>query len=606
MNKNSIHPLALLFTGLFLALSGIMATPPLSASEPSSTLEKENPSAKLNAQTPEDTSVIPRPSAPQLRWQRYEQIMFVCIDPCTWQNREYDNHSTPLDQINPSKLDTDQWCETARSWGAKLILFVAKHTGGFCWWQTDTTDYGIKNTPWKDGKGDVLAELSASCKKYGLDLGIYVYPGDETWGAGIGSGGKTADPAKQEGYNKVFRRQLTETLSKYGPIREVWFDGSCIIDVSDILKQYASDAVILQDPQTTIRWVGNEDGIAPDPNWYTLSRKDLDSGVSTAQHSTPDGDTYAPVEVDVPFLKNGGHKWFWGADTDHLIAPLDKLMNLYYSSVGRGAVLLLNSTPDTSGLIPASHVTRYKEFGAEIARRFAKPLASTSGNKDSLTLSFKKPTSVNHVIIQEDLAQGQRILSYIVEGSADGKSFSPLCSGQSVGQKKIDFFTPAKVKSLRLTVLKSKATPHIANFAAYNVTGELNDLKSPVLSPRPVTLGTWDNAPLDEWIELTYDITPHLNAIGEYDVILTPRIPDPSTPDKGIPDKGFDLDTPILTMYGREFPEGIKPLDPKDGLGFRITRSQQTLDEFPTKITLKFKRNSLDSVGTITLKRIAY
>ena len=138
---------------------------------------------------------IPLPSKAQLRWQNYEQTMFVCLDPCTWQGREYDNHSTPLIRINPTELNTDQWCEVAKSWGARLILFVAKHTGGFCWWQTNTTDYGIKNTPWKNGKGDVLKQLSESCKKYGLDLGIYVYPGDETWGAGIGSGGVTKDPS---------------------------------------------------------------------------------------------------------------------------------------------------------------------------------------------------------------------------------------------------------------------------------------------------------------------------------------------------------------------------------------------------------------------------
>ena len=152
--------------------------------------------------------------------------MFVCLDPCTWQGREYDNHSMPLSRINPSKLNTDQWCEVAKSWGAKEILYVAKHTGGFCWWQTKTSDYSIRNTPYKNGKGDVLKELSESCKKYGLNLGIYVYPGDETWGAGIGSGGKTSDPARQEGYNKVFRQQLTEVLSCYGHITEVWFDGS--------------------------------------------------------------------------------------------------------------------------------------------------------------------------------------------------------------------------------------------------------------------------------------------------------------------------------------------------------------------------------------------
>ena len=117
---------------------------------------------------------IPLPSGAQLRYQNYERTMFLCLDPCTWQGREYDNHSTDLDDLRLSSLDTDQWCQVAQSWGAKLILFVAKHTGGFCWWQTETSDYSVKNIPWRDGHGDLLAELSKSCKKYGLDMGIYV------------------------------------------------------------------------------------------------------------------------------------------------------------------------------------------------------------------------------------------------------------------------------------------------------------------------------------------------------------------------------------------------------------------------------------------------
>ena len=206
---------------------------------------------------------LARPTPQQYAWHEQERIQFVCLDPCTWQGREYDNHSTPLSAINPAQLDTDQWCRAAKLWGAKEILFVAKHTGGFCWWQTDTTQYGVKETAWKTGRGDVLAELSASCRKHDLTLGIYVYPGDDTWDAPMGSGGRTRDPAKQEAYNQVFRQQLTEVLTRYGKITEVWFDGSCVIDVSDILQQHAADAVIFQGPQATIRWPGTESGKLP-------------------------------------------------------------------------------------------------------------------------------------------------------------------------------------------------------------------------------------------------------------------------------------------------------------------------------------------------------
>ncbi|HOH51355.1 MAG TPA: alpha-L-fucosidase, partial [Candidatus Hydrogenedentes bacterium] len=135
------------------------------------------------------------PTAGQLAWHALEQQMFLCLDPCTWQGREYDDHSTPLSEINPAALDTEQWCAAAKSFGAKQILFVAKHTGGFCWWPTQTTEYCVRNIAWKDGKGDVLGELAESCRRHGLKLGVYIYPGDDQWGAGIGSGGKTADPA---------------------------------------------------------------------------------------------------------------------------------------------------------------------------------------------------------------------------------------------------------------------------------------------------------------------------------------------------------------------------------------------------------------------------
>ncbi|MCX6226346.1 MAG: alpha-L-fucosidase [Bacteroidia bacterium] len=412
---------------------------------------------------------IPLPTSAQLRYQQYEQIMFLCLDPCTWQGREYDNHSMPLNRINPVQLNTDQWCEVARSWGARLILFVAKHTGGFCWWNTETSDYGVRNIPWRSGKGDVLADLSESCRKFGLGLGIYVYPGDDNWGAGIGSGGKTGDPAKQEGYNRVFRQQMTEVLTKYGPVQEVWFDGSCIIDVSDILTKYASDAVILQGPMANIRWVGNEDGIAPYPNWYTLKQSDLTTGISTSLHSDPNGDAYAPVEMDVPLLKNGGHKWFWAPGTDNLLLTTDQLMDLYYRSVGRGGVLLLNSTPDTTGLIPASHVKAYMDFGNEIRRRFGQPVKSIKNGGKELILSFDRPTPVNHVILQEDIAKGQRIRKFVVEGMMGGQ-WKKIGEGSSVGQKRIMNFEPVSVSGLRFTVIESAGTPRITSFSALNVS----------------------------------------------------------------------------------------------------------------------------------------
>jgi len=441
--------------------------------------------------------------------------MFLCLDPCTWQGREYDNHSVSLDRINPKQLDTDQWCETAQLWGAKEILFVAKHTGGFCWWQTETTDYGIKDTPYKNGKGDVLKELSESCKKYGLNLGIYVYPGDETWGAGIGSGGKTQDPSKQEAYNKVFRQQLTETLANYGEAIEVWFDGSCVIDVSDILKKYANNAVIFQGPHATLRWPGTESGKLFYPVWNTVKSEDFESGVSTQIHGDPDGDVWAPLETNTTFYN---HFWFWSSKGEKKRKSLDELMECYYKSVGYGSVFLLNSTPDTSGLIPEGDRKLYKVFGDEIDRRFKTPVASTNNKKEKVvTLDFYEKRKINHVVTMEDYRLGHRIRKYKIEGYADG-SWDELCNGQSVGRKKIDYFDEIEVSKIRLTITKNVNEPVIRKLLAYFVED--------FVAPKKQGISPWSEwQDLRDWeldkagnTKIELDLTRKINLPGQFTV----------------------------------------------------------------------------------------
>ena len=411
---------------------------------------------------------LARPTPQQYAWHEQERIQFVCLDPCTWQGREYDDHSTPLSAINPEQLDTDQWCRAAKCWGAKEILFVAKHTGGFCWWQTETTKYGIKETAWKDGRGDVLAELSASCRKHDLTLGIYVYPGDDTWDAPMGSGGRTKDPAKQEAYNQVFRQQLTEVLTRYGKITEVWFDGSCVIDVSDILQQHAAEAVIFQGPQATIRWPGTESGKLPYPAWNALLSQDLKTGTATAVHGNPDGDAWAPLEADTTLYD---HNWFWSAANEAKRKSLEELMDIYYHSVGHGGVLLLNSTPNTSGLIPEGDLQLYAAFGREIERRLNHPIMEVNDQRGStVELALPQSTLINQVVIMEDYREGERIREYVVEGLSEGE-WRELKQGTSVGRKKIDLFRPAQFSRVRLRVTKYAAEPLIRSFAVYYVEG---------------------------------------------------------------------------------------------------------------------------------------
>ena len=471
------------------------------------------------SQDPQNLAI---PSSVQYAWHEQERTMFVCLDPCTWQGREYDDHSTPLERINPEALNTDQWCETATLWGAKEILFVAKHTGGFCWWQTETTDYGIKNTPYKDGKGDVLKELSVSCEKYGLNLGIYVYPGDDTWGAGVGSGGQTKDPAKQEAYNKVFRQQLTETLANYGDVMEIWFDGSCVIDVSDILEKYARNSVIFQGPKATLRWPGTESGMLFYPVWNTVKSEDFNTGVSTQVHDDPNGDIWAPLETNTTLYD---HFWFWAPEKMEKRKSIDQLMECYYKSVGYGSVFLLNSTPDTTGLIPEEDRQLYKSFGEEIDRRFKSPIAVVQekmGNE--LILDLAGQWRINHIVTMEDYRQGQRIRAYTFEGYNKGK-WVKLCQGQSVGRKKIDYFPEIDVSKVRLTIDETIREPLIRSISVHYV----KDFVAP--PKRSISVWSqWQN--LQDWkinreeaLMIEIDLTGRIKLPGQYSLQVVPENP---------------------------------------------------------------------------------
>ena len=211
------------------------------------------------------------PTAAQLAWLDLEIGMFVHLAPNTWQEREYDDRSIPPEQLRFA-ADPEQWADTAKGLGARYIVIVAKHQGGFCLWQTDTSAYSVRATPWKNGHGDVMAELAVACARRGLGLGVYLSPRDDFLGSG--QSGRMASPDKQEWYNEIVRRQLTELLTRYGHIVEIWFDGSSVVPVGEILAAHAGGAMVFQGPQATIRWVGNEDGFAPDPVWNALDRAD--------------------------------------------------------------------------------------------------------------------------------------------------------------------------------------------------------------------------------------------------------------------------------------------------------------------------------------------
>jgi alpha-L-fucosidase len=386
--------------------------------------------------------------------------MFVHFAPNTWQDREYDDRSTPLSAINPD-IDSDQWAQVARDLGARYVVMVAKHVGGFCMWQTRTSDYGIRNTPWKGGRGDVMAELSASCRQAKLGLGVYLSPRDDTFGAG--GGGKCATPEKQAAYNRIYRQQLTELLTRYGDLVEIWFDGSIVVPVCDIVRAHAPHAAIFQGPCASIRWVGNEDGFAPYPCWNTLPARAAATGEATAKDSDPDGDAWLPNEVDVSIRRPN---WFWSTTNERNLLGLDQLLEIYYRSVGRGAQLLLNMPPDRTGHIPAADAARAKELGDEVRRRFGRPLAERSRAGRDVVLELPSPALVDHVVMEEDLAGGERVREYRLEGLAGGQ-WIPLGSGTAVGHKRIQPVPPLRLEALRLDVTRSVAPPRVRRLAAF-------------------------------------------------------------------------------------------------------------------------------------------
>ncbi len=455
---------------------------------------------------------LPRaiPTADQLSWQDLEIGMFVHFAPNTWQDKEGDDLSTPLSAIHPD-IDTDNWADCAVNLGARYIVFVAKHQGGFCMWQTQTTKYSIAHTPWKNGRGDVLADLSVSCRKRGLRLGVYLSPRDDYFGAGLG--GMCKDPARQPAYNAMYREQLTEVLTRYGQMIEVWFDGSSVVPTSDLVRKYAPHAAIFQGPDATIRWVGNENGFAPYPLWDAESKADARSGVSTSMHGDPSGDAWIPVECDVSIRRPN---WFWSTTNVRNLMTLDQLLEVYYRSVGRGAQLLLNIPANRRGHMPDEDFARAREFGDEIRRRFSKPIAETRGSGPRVELQLAQLAHVDHVILEEDCRYGQRVLSFRIEGLA-ANGWTALYTGSSIGHKRIVPVAPGEFHALRLNATESIGEAQIRRLAAFN-TGVM----PPATWDAPARVWAADSA--GEWKDHRFevDLTAKIKEATQYRVRFVP------------------------------------------------------------------------------------
>ena len=433
-----------------------------------------------------ESAPLALPSSDQVAWQQLELGMFVHFGPSSWMERELDDGTLHPSAFDPRQLDTDQWVDVAKSMGAKYIVLTAKHTGGFCLWQTHTSEYGVRSTPWRGGRGDVMAELAESCHKAGMKLGFYLCPRDDHMHAL--DTGKFDSPAAQAGYNEYYRAQLTELLTRYGDMAEVWFDGSTRTPVGDILERHAPHAMVFGSPQNTIRWVGNEEGIAPDPCWHAVKSADAASGRAVARDGSPDADQWLPVEVDARFRRG----WFYSSSNGHTLKSLDHLLWIYYQSVGRGAVLLLNHGPDSRGLIPEPDVIRAQEFGAEIRRRFGAPLAQTAGAGELLMLEIPPGSRTDHVILQEDIRHGQRVRQFVVEART-GDGWLALAWGESIGYKRIVFFSPVAATAIRFRVIRSAGQPIISQFLAFAVGDSPINWREKLLRGCD-QIGWWSNA----------------------------------------------------------------------------------------------------------------
>ena len=454
----------------------------------------------------------PVPSERQLAWHEMEYYMFVHFTVNTFTDKEWGYGDEKESVFNPSGMDCRQWASVAKEAGMKGIIITAKHHDGFCLWPSEYTEHSVKNSVWKNGKGDVLRELRDACDEYGLKMGVYLSPWDRN----------SAIYGTSE-YLGYYRNQLRELLTKYGEIYEVWFDGANGGDgyyggaretrridnktyydwpgTHQIVRDLQPRAVMFSDAGPDIRWVGNERGMGSNTNWCLLRRDELYPGGNFASilgEGHEDGNYWVPAEVDVSIRRG----WFWHQSQDSLVRSPENLLDLYYASVGRNCNLLLNVPPDNRGLLHENDVEsllafrdlREKEFGTELAYGNKASASASRGReyrainaidrnpetywaaKDNqtaadITINLGSETEVNRILIQEYIKLGQRIQEFTVEAFTGGE-WKQLIDGTTVGYKIIRKFPVVRTSGIRVTIRSAKACPVISNIELYRAPGE--------------------------------------------------------------------------------------------------------------------------------------
>lgn len=360
-----------------------------------------------------------RPTYTQQAWAKAEVGAMFHLDVQVFEPgykwRETRDYQPDASVFNPKELDTDQWIRAAKSAGATYAVLVAKHCSGFSLWPTKAHGYSVKNSPWRNGQGDIVKDFIASCKKYGLKPGLYASASANAY-CHVDNPGLvlSGDPEEQKKYNEIVTTQLTELWTQYGDLFEIWFDGGVLppekggIDMLSLVVKYQPQAIAFQGPYgytNNIRWVGNENGVAPYPCWARADSTTTATGMVQIKglNGNPDGGFWCPGEADFPLREHafqGG--WFWREGEENTIRSVDDLIERYIQSVGRNTNMLLGIVVDHRGLVPEADVQRLSEFGEELKKQFSKPLGSTKGRGNAFRICFKAPQTINYVEMQED------------------------------------------------------------------------------------------------------------------------------------------------------------------------------------------------------------
>lgn len=453
------------------------------------------------------------PAPRQLAWQQMELTAFLHFGINTFTGREWGDGKEDPALFHPSGLDAEQWVRELKSTGFKMVLLTAKHHDGFCLWPTKTTTHSVASSPWKNGKGDVVKELRDACNKYDMKFGVYLSPWDRNASC-------YGDSPK---YNQFFIEQLTELLTNYGEVHEVWFDGANGEGPNGKKQVYDWEAFYatihkLQPKAVTaimgddVRWVGNEKGLGRETEWSATvltpggypRAEENDKRLNISATATDVGSRamlenatelfWYPSEVDVS-IRPG---WFYHSEEDSKVKSLKHLSDIYFKSVGYNSVLLLNIPPDRHGLLSQADVTRLKEFAEYRKQAFAdnrvrggqRLRVAESG--EELIYKLKPGSEINVVMLQEDLTKGQRVESFTVEAlTKDG--WKEICQGTTVGYKRLLRFPIVNASQLKVKINASRMASNISQVAAYYT----------VPLEEEVTAENWNNLPRSGWKQIT-------------------------------------------------------------------------------------------------------